>query len=79
MHDLDFDLKNESMSNVSRPNESRPNESRPNVSRSNESPYTTCYLMAIVIFTLSVIISKVFSVEIYMTLTLTFRFGQGQM
>ena len=35
--------------------------------------------MAMVIFTLSVTISKIFIVDVCMTLTLTFRMGQDQM
>ena len=43
-----------------------------------ESPYVTCYLMAIVIFTQPVTILKTFIVEIYMPLTRTFTKDRGQ-
>ena len=56
MHDLDIDLWM---------------KSRSNTLRSIESQYMTCYLMAIIIFTLSVNISKTFIVQIYMTLKYT--------
>ena len=36
----------------------------------------TFYLMVIVMFTLSVAVYEIFSVEIYMTLNLTFRISQ---
>ena len=41
-----------------------------------ESPYMTYYLMAIVIFALSFIISKIFTVQMCTALTLTFRMVQ---
>ena len=64
VHDLDLDLYN---------------GPRSNVNMLNESPCMTCHLMAIVIFYLFLIISKIFVVEMCMTLTLTLRAGQGQM
>ena len=44
-----------------------------------EIPYMTCYLTAIVLFSKSVKISKIYIVKICMILILTFRMGQGQM
>ena len=44
----------------------------------NESLYMTSYLMAIVMFSFSDTISEIFAVELYMTLTLTFRTEQYQ-
>ena len=52
------------------------NGPRSNVITPMKSPYMTCYLMAIVICTLFVTLSKIFIVEMYMTLTLTFRMYQ---
>ena len=44
-----------------------------------ESPNMTCYLKAIVIFSLSVNVSKKVIVLMCMTMTLSFRIGQGQL
>ena len=44
-----------------------------------ESQYMTSYLMAKVIFLQSATISKIFIVEMCMTLTLTFKMDQVQM
>ena len=44
-----------------------------------DNRYSTCYLMVIVILSPSVIISKIFTVKMCMTLTFTLRMGQGQM
>ena len=41
-----------------------------------ENPYMNCSLMAIVIFTLSVTIFKIFIVKMYMTLTLTLKWSK---
>ena len=43
-----------------------------------ESPYASSYSMAIVMLALFVTILEIFTVEIYTTLTLTFRIGQDQ-
>ena len=43
-----------------------------------ESPFVTSYLMAIVMFVPSVIISDIFAIELCMTSTLSARIGQGQ-
>ena len=42
-----------------------------------ERPFATSYVMAIVMLTLSVTILAIFTVEVYMTFTVTFRIGQG--
>ena len=44
-----------------------------------ESLYVTPYLMAAVIFSKSVFISKIFAVEVCMAVTLTFGTGEGEM
>ena len=44
-----------------------------------ESQYRSIDLMAIVMFALYFTIYEIFAVEIRMTLTMTFRIGQGQM
>ena len=43
-------------------------------------PYETSYLMTIVMFELFITVCEIFTVEMYMTLTLalTFRMDQGQ-
>ena len=43
-----------------------------------ESLHATSYLMAILIFALSVTMVEIFAVEKYMTLTLTFIMSHGQ-
>ena len=40
--------------------------------------YATSYLMAILMFVLSVTILEIFTVKMCMTLTLTFKVGYGQ-
>ena len=50
--------------------------SRLNANKLIESPYMTLYLTAIVMFAISVTISKQYAVR--MCMTLTFRKGQGQ-
>ena len=52
------------------------NEPRSNLNMLIESPYVTSYFMAIVRFDLSVVISEIFAVELFMTLSLTFRIGK---
>ena len=55
------------------------NKPRSNLNIHIESPYATSYLMAIVRIALPVIIFfEIVTVEVYMTLTLTFRMNQGQ-
>ena len=44
-----------------------------------ESKYITSYLIAIVMLFISVTISKIFAVEMYMTLTLNVKKGRGKM
>ena len=64
MHDLDLDLYNESMSNINVP---------------MERPFAAFYLFAIAMLDLSVIVCAILTVEICMTLTMTFRMCQDQM
>ena len=64
IHYLDLDLSNGRRSTVTMP---------------NESPYMTCCSTAMVIFSASLTISKIFIVEMCMTLTVAFRIGEGQM
>ena len=61
MHDVDLELQNESSSNVH---------------MQIESPYMTSFMMAIVIFFISVTMSKIFIVVMCMTLTLTIRMAK---
>ena len=44
-----------------------------------ESLYATIFLLAITAFALSVTVCEIFTVEMCMTLTLTFKIGQDQM
>ena len=63
VRDHDSDLWNDSMSNIV-----------------IESPYMTLRVMAIIVmFAISITISKLFAVKMYMTWTISFRMGKGQM
>ena len=44
-----------------------------------ESPYVTSYLLATVKFALDVTILEIFTVDVCITLALTFKVSQGQM
>ena len=50
-----------------------------NLNTSLESPCATSYLIATVMFALTVAVSKIFAVGMCMHLTFTFRIYQGQM
>ena len=63
MHDLDLDLWNGSMSNIN---------------MQMERSDATFYLLAIPMFSLSVTVCEILTVEMCMTLTLIFRSSQGQ-
>ena len=52
---------------------------RSNLNMIIKSPYSISYLMAIVMFDLSVTILEIFAIKMFMTLTLTIRMSQGQM
>ena len=47
------------------------------IAKTNEILYATSYLIAMVKFTLSVIISEIFTVNVSITLALTIRMGQS--
>ena len=55
------------------------NGPRSNLNGPIESPYSTSYVMAIVMLALSSNVCEIFAAELCATLTLTFRMGQGQM
>ena len=42
-----------------------------------ESPHATFHLLPIAVFALSVTVCEILTEELYLTLTLTFRTGQG--
>ena len=63
MQDLDLHLRTGSRTNVIMP---------------IKNPRTTSYLMVIMMFRLSITISKTFTMELSMTFILSFRMGLGQ-
>ena len=64
MHEIDLDLQNGPRSNIIMP---------------IESHCVTFYFMTTVMFTLTINVYEKILAEICMTLTMTFRMGQGQM